>query len=110
MAYDGSGAGKLVPATANEVGGKYYFSARAEVPYESVTDVNRWLAFGDKAITPGWANRLWWATVGKAFQPTTNKSSSVSSWSSTGIFLRLILILRDLSLRSLICCCHSRSA
>jgi hypothetical protein len=75
LTYTGDDAGKLVAATANEAGGKYYFSARAEVPYETVTDVNRWLAFGDKAITPGWANRLWWSTVGKTFQPTTNKSS-----------------------------------
>jgi hypothetical protein len=75
LTYTGDDAGKLVAATANEAGGKYYFSARAEVPYETVTDVSRWLAFGDKAITPGWANRLWWSTVGKTFQPTTNKSS-----------------------------------
>jgi hypothetical protein len=85
LRYSEEGGGKLVKANASDAGGKFYFSVRTEVPYERVTDFNRWLAFGDKAITPGIVNRLWWKATGfLGFNPLGYKSSVFDRFWSIG--------------------------
>jgi hypothetical protein len=75
LRYSDEGAGKLVPA-GGERDGKFYFSIRTDIPYETVTDYNQWLGIGNKAITPGFANKLWWSMRAGTFQPLSNKSST----------------------------------
>jgi hypothetical protein len=75
LRYSDEGAGKLVPA-GGEREGKFYFSIRTDIPYETVTDYNQWLGIGNKAITPGFANKLWWSMRAGTFQPLSNKSST----------------------------------
>ena len=69
LSYESKDGGRLVDAVADEVGGKYYFSVRGEMKLETLTDFNKSLMFGDRAITPGFFTRMWWKFRTGEFAP-----------------------------------------
>lgn len=87
LKYEADNGGRLVDAAETVAGGKYYFSTRTVVPYETVTDFNQALVFGQKAITPGIANRFWWSMFkrGTGFNPLGYKSSVFNDFFSKHI-------------------------